>query len=420
MNDKTLFEKILGLNEPWFITTVKVDEQQQRVDIWVDHEMNIEVRCPVCDHFCAVYDHSPERVYRHLNVCQMTTFIHVRLPRSNCKEHGIKQIVSEFGENGSDMTYQFEAFIIDISKECSVKAVAQLFSLSWDRCWNAVERAVARGKARKPRVIPERIGVDEKAFARGHKYETIVTNIDKGTVEYVCDDREQKSLEAYYLQFTEKELAEVKAIAMDMWRPYMAATKKCIPGAEKKIVFDRFHAMQYVNKAVDKTRKSEHKKLMAEGDQTLKRTKYLWLWNEENVPEWRKEEYRALKAMDLKTARACAIKDNLRHLWDYKYEANMRKYFDSWYFWATHSRIKPIKDAAKTLKTHIDNIVTYAKHRITNALGESINAKVEKVKRMASGFRSRTNYITAIFYHCGGLDMYPYPPPAPCLRYRMS
>lgn len=418
MDDKILFTKILGLKAPWFIATVEVDEKMQQVDIWVDHEKSITVKCPECNRFYSVYDHSPEREYRHLNVCQMAAYIHVRLPRVDCPTHGVKQIVSEFGENGSDMTYAYEEFIINISKECSVEAVGRLFSLSWDRVWNAVERAVIRGKERKPHKIPKRMGVDEKSFARGHKYETIVTDIDHGTVEAVYDNREQKSLEAYYKEFTEEELATVEAVSMDMWDPFIAATKAYIPEAEKKIVFDRFHAMQYMLKAVDKTRQAEHKKLKESGDERLKGTKYIWLWNEENVPEWRKNEYDTLRAQDLKTSKACAIKDNLRHLWNCQDQESMRAYFDKWYFWATHSHIAPVKAAAKTLKVHIDNIVTYANHRITNALGESINAKIEKVKRMACGFRSRAHYRTAIFFHCGGLDLYPYPPAKPCLRYR--
>lgn len=277
------------------------------------------------------YDHSPERVYRHLNVCQMATYIHVRLPRVNCPTHGVKQIVSEFGENGSDMTYSYEEFIINISKECSVEAVGRLFSLSWDRVWNAVERAVARGKERKPHAIPKRMGVDEKSFARGHKYETIVTDIDNGTVEAVYDNREQKSLEAYYQQFTKEELASVQAVSMDMWDPFIAATKAYIPDAGKKIVFDRFHAMQYMLKVVDKNRQAEHKKLKESGNDLLKGTKYIWLWNEENVPEYRKEEYKALRAKDLKTSKACTIKDNLRHLWSCQDEKSMRAYFDKWH-----------------------------------------------------------------------------------------
>jgi len=396
MDEKILFTKILGLKAPWFIAQVNIDEKKQRVDIYVDHEKNIEAQCPECKKFYSIYDHSPERVYRHLNVCQMTTYIHVRLPRVDCPIHGAKQIVSDFGENGSDMTYEYESLVIDLAKECTSEAIGRLFNLSWDRCWNAVDRAVRRGQLRKPKVIPERIGVDEKSIARGHKYETIVTNIDKGTVDFVCDDREQKSLETYYKQFTTVELSTVKAIAMDMWDPFIAATKAYVPDAEHKIVFDRFHAMQYMLDAVNKTRNNENKILSEAGDDVLKGTKYIWLWNKENVPEWRKEEYNALRSLDLKTSKACAIKDNLRHMWDYKYEKCMREYFDKWYFWATHSRIEPVKKAAKTLKNHIDNIVTYAKHRITNALSESINAKIEKFKRMACGFRNRAHYSSTL------------------------
>jgi len=420
MDDKKLFTKILKLKAPWFITKVVTDEELQQIDVWVDHEKHIQVMCPKCEQFYSVYDHAPERVYRHLNVCQMKMFIHIRMPRVNCPEHGVLQIYSDFGENGSDMTYEFEKQIIDFAKECSIQAIGRLYDLNWDRCWNTVERAVNRGQKRKPHAVPKRIGVDEKSFAKGHKYETIVTDIDNGNVVFVCDDRQQESLENYYKQFKQEELANIQAVAMDMWDPFIAATKAYVPGAEKKIVFDKFHVMGYATKAVDKTRIAEHKALRESGDETLKGTKYLWLWNEENVPELRKEEYYALKAMDLKTSRACAIKDNLRHLWDYRYEACMRKYFDKWYFWATHSKIAPVVSAAKTIKKHIEHIVTYAKHRITNALGESINSKIEKVKRMACGFRNRAHYRAAIFFHCGGLDLYPYPPTKPCLRYRIG
>ena len=162
-------------------------------------------------------------------------------------------------------------------------------------------------------------------------------------------------------------------------------------------------------------RKNEHRQLMVRGEPLLKGTKYLWLWSKENIPSWRKEEFEALRARDLKVCRAWAIKENLRHLWDYRYEGSMRSYFKRWYFWARHSHLEPIKEAAKTLKVHVENIVTYARHRITNALGEAINAKIEKIKRMACGFRNRSHYRTAIYFHCGGLDLFPRPPLQPTL-----
>lgn len=418
MDDKTFFYKLLGLHPPWLITKVILNEAEQRVDIYLDHEKDIQVRCPECDQFYGVYDHSPERIYRHLDTCQLATYIHVRPPRVNCPDHGVKQINSELGENGSEMTYAFESLVIRIAQECSIEATSRLCSLGWDQSWNALERAVARGLSRKEHRIPSRIGVDEKAIARGHKYESLVYDLDNGTVEYVVDDRKQESLESYYRQFSQEELAGVQAVAMDMWDPYIAATKAYIPGAGKKIVFDRFHIMKYVLEAVDKVRKNEHRLLSEQGDAVLKGTKYLWLWSQENIPEWRREEFETLRTKDLRVCRAWAIKENIRHLWDYRYEAHMRHYFQRWYFWATHSRLAPVIKAANTLKTHVDNIVTYARHRITNALGESINAKIEKVKRLACGFRNRSHYRTAIYFHCGGLNLFPLQPTCPTLRFK--
>ena len=420
MDDKLLFSKILGIKLPWFIKHVDVDETSQRVDIYIAHEPGIQVRCPECNEFYGLYDHAPERVYRHLNTCQMETYIHVRPPRVNCPHHGVKHVDSQFGENGSDMTYAFESYVIRVAKECDIDATSRLCGLSWDRSWNALERAVDRGQVRKIHRVPERIGVDEKSIAKGHKYESLVYDIDAGTVEFICDDRGQDSLEAYYQKFSGEELAGVKAIAMDMWDPYIAATKVYVPEADKKIVFDRFHVMRQVLDAVDKVRKNEHKQLWERGEDILKGTKYLRLWNENNIPDWRRGEFEILKAKDLRICRAWAIKENLRHLWDYRYEANMRKYFKRWYFWATHSKLQPIKKAAKTIKTHIDNIVTYARHRITNALAEGINTKIEKIKRMACGFRNRAHYRTAIYFHCGGLDLFPRSPIQPSLKFKRA
>ena len=418
MDEKLLFVKILGLHPPWFIKKVEVNEKEQRIDIYVDHEPGIRVRCPVCNTFYGTYDHAPERVFRHLNTCQMQTYIHVRPPRVNCPKHGVKQIAPQFGENGSEMTFAFESFVIRVAKECSIEATARLCNLGWEQSWNVLERAVERGRSRKVHRVPSRIGVDEKSIARGHKYESLVYDMDAGTVDYVCDDRSQESLEGYYRQFSREELSHVKAVAMDMWDPYIAATRAYVPDAGKKIVFDRFHVMRQVLDAVDKVRKSEHRQLCETGEQTLKGTKYLWLWSQENIPAWRQPEFEALKAKDLKVCRAWAIKENLRHLWDYRYEANMRSYFKRWYFWATHSRLEPIKKAAKTLKVHLNNIVTYARHRITNSLAEGINTKIEKIKRMACGFRNRCHYKTAIYFHCGGLDLFPRQPIQLALKFK--
>lgn len=407
MDDKLFFSELLGLKDPWFITDVQLDTALKRVDIFIEHRSGIRFPCPLCETFSSVYDHTEEREFRHLNVCQMSAYLHVRIPRVKCPTHGVQQITHGLAENNSTMTLDLETLVLDIAHECSIESTAHLLNIDWHTCHRIQQRAVERGLSRKPHAIPERIGVDEKSFARGHKYETVVYNLDKSTVEYVGDNREQTSLEQYYKRFSPEERSQVKAVAMDMWDPFIAATKAFIPQAKNKIVFDRFHVMKQVTEAVDKVRKEEHKQLKEQGIEVLKGTKYLFLWSEENVPEWRRDEFEQLRSQDLKVCRAWAIKENIRNLWNYSSEGWMRKYFDQWFWWATHSRLTPMVKAAYTLKAHLDNIITYAKHKITNALGESINSKIEKVKRLACGFRNRDHYRTAIYFHCGGLDLYP-------------
>ncbi|MDY6857681.1 MAG: ISL3 family transposase [Thermodesulfobacteriota bacterium] len=402
MQDRELYEALLGRKDPWKVTKVKLDAAASRVDVWIEDRSGVKWNCSECEKKASIYDHSEERVWRHLNTCQFGTYIHARLPRVKCPEHGVKQVSAPWAEPGRRFTLLYENWVIDTLKECDVTGANHLTGTSWYEAWNIMEKAVARGLLRKE----SGLGIDEKSFAKRHRYETLVCDLIKGTVECVLEDRSQDSLEGYYGQFSKKQLKRIKAIAMDMWDPYIAATKDLIPDAEGKIVFDRFHVTKQVTDALDKVRRQEYKNLMANGQDWLKGTKHLWLMNEEKIPDWRKPEFDEIRKMKLKTGRAWVIKESLRHFWDYIYPKNAEKYFKRWYFWATHSRIKPMIKAAKTLKRHIVNILTYFKHRITNSVTEGLNSKIQTVKQMACGFRNREHYRKAILFHCGGLDLY--------------
>lgn len=373
----------------------------------MDHERDIALPCPNCEIYAPIYDHQPMRTWRHLNTCQFPTYIHLRPPRVRCSTCGVKQVLSDFSEPGSDKTMAFESFVIALEKECSLEAVSRLTGLKWDAAFGVMERAVRRGISRKEKRIPAHIGVDEKSFRKGHRYETLVYDTEKATVEYVADERRVESLAAYYRQFTKEEKSKVESVSMDMWEPFIKATCEGIPGGRKKIVFDKFHVMRYILTAVDDVRKAEHHALQNAGDATLKGTRYLWLWNKVNIPPYRKREFRALRKLNLKVGRAWAMKENFQHFWKYKNEKSARTFFNRWYFWATHSHLKPMVKAAKTIKSHFENIVTYLKLKVTNAVAEGLNNKIERVKRMACGFRNRANYRMAIMFHCGGLDLEP-------------
>jgi transposase len=304
MEDTQLYAMLLGIKFPWRVNGVQVDMASNRIDVWIEEAPGTKFPCAVCTQEASVYDHAEEQVWRHLDTCQCQTYVHARLPRTTCAVDGVKQIRAPWAEPRSQFTRLFEVRLSDTLKECDVTGVTRLSGTTWDETWGVMMRAVTRGLARKERRVPARIGIDEKSVGKGHNYESIVCDLDRGIGEYVVDDREQKSLESYYRQFTKEELAQIKGLAMDMWEPYVAATRAFVPDADEKIVFDRYHATTHVTKAVDKVRRGEHKALAARGDLRLKGTKYLWLWNEENVPEWRREEFAGVRNAELKTSRA--------------------------------------------------------------------------------------------------------------------
>jgi transposase len=253
-----------------------------------------------------------------------------------------------------------------------------------------MERAVQRGLRAKKRRIMARLGVDEKAVAKRHQYVTLVSDLDRGTVEFIADDRKKASLDAYYQGLTVRQLAGIRAVAMDMWEPFIISTRENVSCANRKIVFDRFHIMKHMTEAVDEVRKAEHRRLLAEGDETLKRTKYLWLFSEENLPEHYTAWFAHLKALNLKTSRAWAIKESLRELWSYERKGWAKRFWKKWYFWATHSRLGPVIKVARMLNTHLDQVLTYCDHMITNATSEGLNSKIQTVKKtpMASATAS--------------------------------
>lgn len=204
-----------------------------------------------------------------------------------------------------------------------------------------------------------------------------------------------------------RQRTKIEAIATDIWDPYLASIREHVPQSEEKVVFDRYHLMTHMVKAVDSVRKEEHRELREEGRDLLTGTKYLWLYSWENLPERRREEFGRLRKKRLRTARAWAIKESLRDLWTYQSPAWARKHFESWYGWAIRSRLKSVKAVARMFRKYLQNIMTFFKHRITNAVSEALNSTIQTIKKKACGFRNREHFKIAIYFHCGGLNLLP-------------
>jgi transposase len=406
VDDRALYQAILGLSAPWQVERVELRVEPGEVEVWVAAEAGTPHACPDCEAVSAIHDHV-ERRWRHLDTCQFRTVLCARVPRVRCSTHGVRTTRVPWAEPGSRFTLLFERLAIAWLREATPTAVARRLGVSWDEARGIMARAVRRGLARRqPTVVPY-LGIDEKSFLKRHQYVSVVVDLDAPRILHVADERKAVSLVDYFRGLDDAQRTGIAAIAMDMWEPYRTTVRAHVPDADAKIVFDKFHVLQHVHVAVDTVRTQEHKALAAVGASPLTRTKYAWLRNPANFSAKAWREFAALRSSTLQTARAWAMKESLRRLWDYTYVGAARTFFRRWYGWAMRSRLDPMKKVALMLKSHLDNILTYLTHPITNAVTEGLNAKIQWIKYSARGYRNRDAFKMAIYFHCGGLDLEP-------------
>lgn len=338
---------------------------------------------------------------------QFKTYLVSEVPRVSCKSHGVKSMKVPWADLKGQFTALFERFAIDVLLSASSKSkAADLLGLSWDEVHHIQKRAVQRGLARRDISEVSHLGIDEKSFLKGHHYASLLYDIDNKRVLNVVEHRTKEAATELLKGLPEEVKSGIEAVAVDMWDPFLSAIKENLPNAE--IVHDKYHIVSYLTKAVDEVRRKEHKSLKVEGDDVLKGTKYLWLKNPENWTEENQAIFNDLQSKGLKVGRAWAMKETFQNLWNYSYQKSAKKFFDEWYWWATHSRLEPMIKVAKMLKRHLNNILTYLKHRITNATAEGFNSKIQAIKAAARGFRNFSNYRVAILFHCGRLQLHPH------------
>lgn len=409
MDDRTLYATILGIASPWEVARVDLDDAAKAVHVWLEARGGTTFTCPECQTISPLHDHV-ERSWRHLDTCQYETRLHARVPRVDCAEHGVKTVPVPWATAHSRFTMLFERLAIAWLKEATPAAVARRLGLTWEEANGIVERAVQRGLARRPSMAGRRLGVDEHSYLKHFQFVTMVVDLDEQAVLHVADDRSAETLASYFESLSIDERLAIEAIAMDMWDPYRRTVRDYVPDGDTKIVFDKFHVMRHVIEAMDQVRRREQRELRARGDRRLTGTKFLWLKStvgRQDFTAASRRQFRRLRESTLKSARAWAMKEAFRHIWDYRSIPAARAFFDRWQAWAVRSRLRPMIHVAGIIRRHLENILNYITHRITNAVTEGLNAKIQWIKYSSRGFRDRERFKRAIYFHCGGLDLDP-------------
>ena len=397
---------LLGIGSPWEVKAVELKLVEKKVEIELGWQWGTAAKCPECGRECSIHDCAPERTWRHLDTMQFTTLIRARTPRADCPQHGVKTIGVAWAAPQGRFTLLFERFGVEVLlASASVSQACELLGISWDTAQDIMRRAVERGLERRQLEALKHLGMDEKSFKRGQSYVTLLTDLDQSRVLDVVEERTTEAADQLWETLSLEQKQTVEAVAVDMWEPFMRTIAKQVPEAD--IVHDKFHVSKYLGEAVDKVRRAEHKELMAQGDETLKGTRQLWLYNPQNFSPEQREEFSALKDLHLKVARAWAAKELFSKFWNYQEEGWARRFFKDWFGWVSRSRLKPVVEVAHMLKRHLDNLLTYLKHHITNAVTEGLNSKIQSLKSAARGFRNFRNYRIRILFFCGKLNLYP-------------
>jgi transposase len=407
MQDIALYQQLLDLKQPWQVKAVQLDRKAGEVVVEVECTETVW-GCPQCAQRMTIHDWQTRR-WRHLDSCQYKTILQAKVPLVKCAQHGTLTVAVPWAEKYGRFTALFERLAIDVMLECSISGACEILRLSWEEADGIKQRAVERGRMRKPKRVPERLCVDEKSARRGHNYLTIAASLAAGQtcVEYVGSGRTQDSLDAYWRQFTAAELGRVQAVAMDMWQPFIDSTMAQVPGAAAKITHDPYHLVAHMNQAVNDVRQQEHRELAGQGDSLLTGTRMLWLYGQENLPARQRQEFDRIKDLNLRTARAWGLKEVFRSFWLCADREEAAPYFQRWYSWAIRCRLEPVKKVARMCKRRLGQIMNYFDHKITNGPIEGLNNKIQGLIKKAFGYRNTQRFITDIYFHCGGLDLYP-------------
>ena len=400
MRDTDLLQLALALVPPWLVRRSDFDPERRRLDIHIDFPRGRRFACPgggAAD--CPAYD-TEEMTWRHLNFFQHHAYLHARVPRIECASCGIKKVSVPWAREGSGFALLFEALIMALVQAMPVKAVARLVGEHDTRLWRVIHHYVDRGRARADFSAVTRVACDETAARRGHDYITLFVDLDRARVLFATEGKDAGTVAAFAADFAAHggDPGAVAEVCIDMSPAFIKGTADHLPNAA--VTFDKFHGVKIINDAVDRVRRAEQK---AHGQ--LTGTRYIWLRNPATLSDKQRATLESLRTRTLKTARAYQIRLTFQEFYDQPDGTAAAAFLKKWYFWAAHSRLAPIIEAARTVKRHWDGILRWFDSKIANGLIEGINSLVQAAKAKARGYRSTRNLKAIVYLLAGKLDL---------------
>ena len=363
--------------------------------------------CSGCERVCPGYDTMPEpRRFEFVPLWGIMVYFVYQVRRVECPACGIKVERVPWAEGKSSLTTEYKWFLARWARRMSWKEVAVTFSVSWERVYESVKHAVSWGLKHRDLDDVEAIGIDEVQWHRGHKYQTLVYQIDEGCKRllWIGPDRTAKTLLRFFRFLGKQRSAKLQFVCSDMWQAYLKVIAKKVPHALH--VLDRFHVMQKMSKAIDKVRAAEARQMKEDGyEPLLTGSRWLLLKRPENLSEKQAVKLSELLQYNLKSVRSHLMKEDFQSFGTYTYPAWDGKFLDAWCTRAMRSKIDPMKKMAKTLRNKRELLLNWfrADGALSSGVVEGFNNKLKLITRKSYGFRTQEAYETALYHNLGAL-----------------
>lgn len=407
MQLKTILNRV-GKHRSFVFGEVKFVTQGRAtvIEVGVSPRANSQPICPACGKKRPGYDTRSDRRFEYVPVWGFRTFFVYAMRRVDCPQCGILVEEVPWATGKSQLTTTYLWFLAKWAKRLSWKETAEAFQTSWENVFRAVEMAVAWGRAHQNLEGVRSIGVDEVCCQRGHSYLTLVYQIDAGykRLLWLGRNRKKETIDAFFDFFGERRSKLLEFVCSDMWRPYLTVIAK--RAGQAIHVLDRYHIMAKLSKAIDEVRADEAREMKADGlTPVLMKSRWCLLKRPENMTPTQGLKLAELLRYNLRTVRSYLLKESLNLLWGFGSPKIADWFLKDWCSRTMHSRIKPMKKVAKTLRAHHRLILNWfrAGGRISAGIVEGLNNKLKLITRKAYGFRTFEALELALYHGMGEL-----------------
>jgi transposase len=392
------------------------DKAAAHIEARIEPRKHATPRCGSCGELGAGYDRQPERSFRFVPLWGMMVYLLYAPRRVNCHDCGVRVEEIPWAQGKSPMATAMLCFLATWAKRMSWRDVGRAFGVSWDDVFKAVTWVVEYGLLHQDLSGIRAIGVDEISYKIGHKFLTLVYQIDVGCrrLLWIGEGHTQTTLESFFTWFGKERSSALKFVCSDMWKGFLKVIHRRAPGALH--ILDKFHIVANLNKAVDETRRREAAELRRQGEAvTLKHTRWCLLKRVKNLTKTQYGRLKDLLRLNLRTVRAYLLKEDFSHLWEYGSVAWAGNFLDRWCDAALRSRIEPMQRQARTLRQHRELLLNYfrARKEYSSSAVEGMNNKARVVTRRSYGFRTTNTLQMALFHTLGHL-------PEPALAHRFA